>query len=125
MRKRPAPHAHPKQNEIYVNRKSPFPVAMKRAETLLFLTGYEEVIIHGLGASIPKATQLALALQAKDPSITLVTTTSTVPLIDDLSDTVRHSTPSLHSLHTFQNGLTTSTIRHNSAIHIRVIQTNK
>ena len=83
IHKRPAVHAHPKQNEIYVSRNTTFPVVMKRAETLLFLTGLPEIHLHGLGACIPKTIQVAAALQQKDKSLLLVPTTSTVPLVDD------------------------------------------
>ena len=53
--------------------------------TLSFTTSLEEVTIHGLGAAIHRAINLALQLQeTSSHSLQISATTSTVELTDDL-----------------------------------------
>ncbi|KAJ3212594.1 Glycosyl phosphatidyl inositol protein transamidase complex subunit, partial [Dinochytrium kinnereticum] len=71
-------------NDIYVCRKARFGAMLKRAIKLLNSKKYPHVTIHGLGAAVVRAIDLALRLKANVPGLTWVITTSTVELVDDL-----------------------------------------
>ena len=88
MIKRPAPHDHVKQGDVYICRNTSFPVLLKRIETLLFVTGLKQVTLYGMGACITKTTQLALSIQEKHKTIQFSIQTSTLPVIDDISSNV-------------------------------------
>ena len=85
--KRPVPHDHPKQNEIYVSHSSSFPALINRINTLLFETGFDRVVLYGTGASIIKSMQLAVAIQKQDKRIKIIVNTDTVEVIDDITNT--------------------------------------
>ena len=103
IRKRVGQRPHTLQTDVYLSRKTHLGACIKRIQSLLakyllsiFNIRHPSVTIHGLGAALPKAIQLALMLQLK-----YTVQTSTEQLIDDLPN--------------FQ-----SQIRLNSAIHIQV-----
>eukprot|EP00123_Amoebidium_parasiticum_P019724 comp31629_c0_seq1/m.47258 comp31629_c0_seq1/g.47258 ORF comp31629_c0_seq1/g.47258 comp31629_c0_seq1/m.47258 type:complete len:223 (-) comp31629_c0_seq1:583-1251(-) len=98
-------------NDIYVCRNSRFSAQLDRAQRLLD-SGWKEVYVHGLGAAVSHAINLALQLKARGMgTVDVETTTSTVELIDDLYPTT-------------EDGLLQTRIRYNSAIHIRVFKTD-
>ncbi|KAL5036153.1 ribonucleases P/MRP protein subunit pop7 [Batrachochytrium dendrobatidis] len=90
--KRMPPRCHAvRSTDIFVSKRSSFPALTKRALSFLepSATGRKQtsqkVTIHGLGAAIICAVQLALHIQkAASISISLSTTTSSVTLIDDV-----------------------------------------
>jgi hypothetical protein len=103
-KQRRVPHRpHPRPEDIFVTRSSSFDALVKRATSLLdagryvfvrywnstilahvFLCDFRsEVVIHGLGAALTRAVELALALRSKG-GYTLSIRTNTVELIDDL-----------------------------------------
>eukprot|EP00035_Acanthoeca_spectabilis_P009378 m.166444 g.166444 ORF g.166444 m.166444 type:complete len:226 (+) comp14705_c0_seq5:278-955(+) len=98
------------KTDLYISRNSDFQAQMSKAEKLLSQK-YPSICIHGLGAAINRAINLAMQLQAKSPvPLVLSATTSTVPLVDDLIPTkdllLKDRTQ----------------IRNNSAIHIELIK---
>ena len=74
----------PKQkNDIYVNKQSDFKFQLERAQKLLD-SGWNEVFIHGLGAAINRAVNLALQLeQGGHGSIQISAQTSSTQVVDD------------------------------------------
>jgi hypothetical protein len=54
-----------------------------RAKTLLSSVTIEEISIHGLGAAVNRAIELALKLIDENRDLSLFVSTSTVKLIDD------------------------------------------
>jgi ribonuclease P/MRP protein subunit RPP20 len=108
LRKR-LPRKLPKRkNDVYVSRRTNFKQQLERCEKLL--NNGSEVYIHGLGAAINRAVNLALEL--KNSSVGNVETethTSTVELVDDLEpETDEHEPETL--------------MRNNSAVHIKVFK---
>ncbi|KJE91975.1 hypothetical protein CAOG_03018 [Capsaspora owczarzaki ATCC 30864] len=94
-------------NDIYVTRSTHFDAQFARAQKLLD-SGYSEICLHGLGASINRAINLALQLQQQYMApLVLSTTTSTVELTDDLQPKAK-------------NVASKSQTRSNSAVHIKV-----
>lgn len=74
----------------------------------LFQEGHSEVIIHGLGAAVSTAVNVALILQEKlSHTVDLAVNTSTVDLIDDYRPMYDTDEPF-------------SRVRSNSAVHVRV-----
>lgn len=72
-----------KKNTILVHRKSDFKGQLERCQKLLD-KGEEELTIHGLGAAINRAVNIALQLEVRAKgTIKLTTSTSTVDLVDD------------------------------------------
>ncbi|XP_060079567.1 ribonuclease P protein subunit p20-like [Ylistrum balloti] len=106
LRKR-LPHKLPKRkNDVYVSRKTNYKSQLERCKKILDLEN--EVYIHGLGAAITRAANLALTVQAAGRgSIAIATHTSTVELVDDLEPDKDDNEPDTFS-------------RNNSAIHIKV-----
>ena len=107
LRKR-LPKTLPKRkNDVYVNKKTDFKAQLARCQRLLD-NGVNELYIHGLGAALNRAINLALQLKALgNGSIEVSANTSTVELIDDrepLDDEVEPG----------------QSARNNSAIHIKV-----
>ncbi len=82
--RRGAPRQAPKQkNDIYVNKQSDFKCQLERAQKLLD-SGFNEVFIHGLGAAINRAVNLALQLQQRGHgSIQISTQTLSTQVVDD------------------------------------------
>ena len=74
----------PKQkNDIYVNKQSDFKCQLERAQKLLD-SGYNEVFIHGLGAAINRAVNLALQLEERGHgSIQISAQTLSTQVVDD------------------------------------------
>ncbi|KAK3591305.1 hypothetical protein CHS0354_004355 [Potamilus streckersoni] len=108
LRKR-LPRKLPKRNcDIYVTRKTDFRMQLARCQKLL--DNGNDVFVHGLGAAINRAINLALQLKARGlGTIEIGTHTSTVELVDDLepqNDELDHETFT----------------RNNSAVHIRVFR---
>lgn len=85
-RRRGPPHQIPKQkNDIYVNKQSDFKFQLERAQKLLD-SGYSEVFIHGLGAAISRAVNLALQLEQRGHGgIKISAQTSSTQVVDDFS----------------------------------------
>ena len=74
----------PKQkNDLYVNKQSDFKCQLERAQKLLD-SGHDEIFIHGLGAAINRAVNLALQLQERGHgSIEISPETSSTQVVDD------------------------------------------
>lgn len=106
--KRLPPQLPRRQNDIYVNSKSKFVAQLKKCEKMLE-SGEPELFIHGLGAAVHIAINLALQLQ-REWSLEVSAKTSTVQLTDDLEPTTE-----TRSFETRE--------RKNSAIHIRLYRT--
>lgn len=109
LRKR-LPKTLPKRkNDVYINKKTDFKAQLARCQRMLD-TGENELYIHGLGAALNRAINLALQLKALgNGSIEVSANTSTVELTDDLE-------PLDEELEPGQN------FRSNSAIHIKVFR---
>ena len=85
IRQRRSPQKQtPKQkNDIYVNKQSDFKCQLERAQKLLD-SGYNEIFIHGLGAAINRAVNLALQLKERGHgSIEISAQTSSTQVVDD------------------------------------------
>ncbi|XP_068673138.1 ribonuclease P protein subunit p20-like isoform X1 [Montipora foliosa] len=96
-----------RRNDIYVNRKTDFAAHLERCQKSLD-SSEQEVIIHGLGAAINRAMNLALQLEHKGQgTVEVSATTSSVKLVDDYE-------PEDDDHEGY------SKVRTNSAIHIRV-----
>ncbi|KAF7994980.1 hypothetical protein HCN44_004452 [Aphidius gifuensis] len=110
IRKR-LPLSFPKRNkDIYVTKKTNFQAQLNKCEKLLS-NGESEIIIHGLGAAINNACNLALTLKKNhNGTLDIDVNTSTVKLIDDLEPTTDDADYELNT-------------RNNSSIHIRVFRT--
>jgi len=81
--KREPPRPLKTRNTILVHRKSDFKSQLEKCQKLLD-SGQNELKIHGLGAAINRAVNLALQLKLRGKgSLELKTTTSTVDLVDD------------------------------------------
>ncbi|KAJ9599160.1 hypothetical protein L9F63_010337 [Diploptera punctata] len=107
LKKRLPPRLPRRNNDIYITNKSNFQGQLSRCEKLLN-EGESEIIIHGLGAAVPRAVNLALQLKAKRPgSVELSVNTSTVDIVDDLEPVDNE-------------GDYETRTRHNSSVHIRV-----
>ncbi|XP_017892689.1 ribonuclease P protein subunit p20 [Ceratina calcarata] len=95
--------------DVFVTNKTNFKAQLKKCEKLLN-NGMSEVIIHGLGAAVTRACNLALQLrEAHYGGIELDIKTSTVSIIDDfepLNDNLDYETIN----------------RNNSAVHIRAFR---
>ncbi|TPX70589.1 hypothetical protein SpCBS45565_g01658 [Spizellomyces sp. 'palustris'] len=108
--KRAPPRPPTLANDIYVSRKSQFVALSKRAQKLLDSSDFTFLTIHGLGAAINRAIELALYLREKNPDrITWTITTSSVILVDDIE-------PEDVEADVYTEP------RQNSAIHIRVVK---
>ncbi|XP_065898424.1 ribonuclease P protein subunit p20-like [Dysidea avara] len=111
MRKHPPSKLSKRKNDIYINRRTEFPVQLVRC-TKLLEEGYNEITIHGLGAAINRAINLALKLQDTSPyELKSEVTTSTVEVMDEfepLEDDQHYQSQS----------------RNTSAIHIKLSRTN-
>ncbi|XP_015601320.1 ribonuclease P protein subunit p20 isoform X1 [Cephus cinctus] len=110
LRKR-LPVCQPKRNkDIYVTNKTSFKAQLNKCEKLLD-AGEPEVIIHGLGAAINRACNLALQLKENHHgTVDLDINTSTVDIIDDFEPLTDDADYEVNN-------------RQNSAIHIRVFRT--
>lgn len=110
LKKRLPPRLPREKNEVYANKKSSFQAQLSRCEKLL-QSGENEIIIHGLGAAVVVAVNLALQLRDRfHQTVDLDVRTDTVDIVDDLEPQDDETEPA------------TST-RQNSAIHIRIFRT--
>ncbi|XP_076164246.1 ribonuclease P protein subunit p20-like isoform X1 [Ptiloglossa arizonensis] len=98
-----------RNKDIFVTNKTNFKAQLKKCEKLLS-GGISEVIIHGLGAAVYRACNLALQLkEIHYGGVELDIKTSTTSIIDDfepLDDSADYETIN----------------RNNSAVHIRVFR---
>ncbi|XP_061172643.1 ribonuclease P protein subunit p20-like [Saccostrea echinata] len=110
LRKR-LPRKLPKRKtDVYVTRKTNFNCQLERSQKIL--DSENEVYIHGLGAAINRAINLALQLQSKGQgSVEMSAHTSTLELVDDLEPQTDDLEPETQS-------------RNNSAIHIKMYKMN-
>lgn len=110
--RRKVPPFRPSQaiNDIYINRKTDFSTQLARSHKLLD-QGCTELNIHGLGAAIHRAINLALQLRETcSIPMEISASTSTVQLQDELEPTDEDGDYHMES-------------RNCSAIHIRLYQT--
>ncbi|KAG8232276.1 hypothetical protein J437_LFUL011763, partial [Ladona fulva] len=81
FKKRLPPRLPRKKNEVYANKKSSFKAQLSRCEKLL-QEGENEIIIHGLGAAVVVAANLALHLRERfHQTVELDVRTDTVDII--------------------------------------------
>ncbi|XP_029155251.1 ribonuclease P protein subunit p20 [Nylanderia fulva] len=98
-----------KGRDIVVNNKTPFKVQLYKCEKLLD-KGASELIIHGLGATVFKAVNLALQLkEIHHGTLDLDIKTSTIELCDKIKTQTNNNTDSERK-------------RQTSGIHIRVFR---
>ncbi|XP_041481420.1 ribonuclease P protein subunit p20-like [Lytechinus variegatus] len=110
IRKRQPRRLPKRKNDIYVTRKSNFASQMEKCEKL-FDGGEKEVFIHGLGAAINRALNIALQLETRSlGTLQISISTSTVNLVDDIEPLC-------------DEGDFDTRERSNSAVHIRVFRT--
>lgn len=110
IRKRQPRRLPKRKNDIYVTRKSNFASQMEQCEKL-FDGGEKEVYIHGLGAAINRALNIALQLESRSlGTLQVAISTSTVDLVDDIEPLC-------------DEGDFDTRERSNSAVHIRVFRT--
>ncbi|KDR22132.1 ribonuclease P protein subunit p20 [Zootermopsis nevadensis] len=110
IRKRLPPRLPRRNNDIYITNKSNYQSQLVRCEKLLN-DGESDIVIHGLGAAIPQAVNLALQLKTKHlGTVEVAVNTSTVDIVDDLEP--------IHD-----EGEYGTQTRQNSSVHIRVYRT--
>ena len=91
LRKVLPPRLRKEKNDVYISRKTDFKAQEGRCMKLLD-SEYEEIFIHGLGAAVNRAINLALQLERKylgmveleTETSTLEVTDQLLPLLDDL-----------------------------------------
>ncbi|PSN45008.1 Ribonuclease P protein subunit p20 [Blattella germanica] len=109
LKKRLPPRLPRRNNDIYITKRSDYQGQLSRCEKLLS-EGEPEIIIHGLGAAVTRAVNLALQLKAKHlGTLEVDVNTSTVDIVDDLEpvdDGAEYETQT----------------RQNSSVHIRVFR---
>ncbi|XP_046571185.1 ribonuclease P protein subunit p20-like [Haliotis rubra] len=106
LRKRLPPKLPKRKDDVYVTRKTDFQAQMKRCQNIL--DSGNEVYIHGLGAAVNRAINLALQLKANGRgTIDVSCRTSTVELTDDLEPNNDETEAD-------------TSLRNNSAVHIKV-----
>ncbi|KAL5473757.1 hypothetical protein EMCRGX_G028301, partial [Ephydatia muelleri] len=125
--RRKIPPVRPSQaiNDIYINRKTDFSVQLARSHKLLD-QGCTELNIHGLGAAIHRAVNLALQLRETcSVPMEISASTSTVDLQDELEplDDVCMMGPSNVICCDCFDGDYSMESRRSSSIHIRLYQT--
>lgn len=110
IRKRCPPRSSRRKNDIYVTNKSNFQGQLAHCEKLIE-NGENEIILHGLGAAIPRTVNLALQLNEKmRGTFDLYTETGTVQVVDDIEPLTDLAEGDIQT-------------RQNSAIHIQLIRT--
>ncbi|XP_033124846.1 ribonuclease P protein subunit p20-like [Anneissia japonica] len=108
LRKRLPQKLPKRKNDIYVNTKTNFNGQLQRCKKILD-SGCDEVTIHGLGAAVNRAINLALRIQEMSHGfLELAVNTSTVDLVDDLDG----------------DGEKTTQERNNSAVHIKIYRSS-
>jgi len=108
LRKR-LPRSLPREhNDVYVTRKTPFKVQLDRCQDLL--DSGEVVYVHGLGAAVSRAINVALAIKTNNcGSVDLDVRTATVNLVDDIDYVDEDRIPSVQT-------------RPNSVVHIKLFR---
>jgi len=108
IRKR-LPRSLPREfNDVYVTRKTPIKVQINRCQDLL--DSGEVVYIHGLGAAVTRALNVALAIKQNNcGSVDFDVRTATVNLVDDIDYTDEDRLPSVQT-------------RPNSVVHIKLFR---
>ncbi|PNF43332.1 Ribonuclease P protein subunit p20, partial [Cryptotermes secundus] len=110
LRKRLPPRLPRRNNDIYITNKSNYQGQLSRCEKLLN-EGESDIVIHGLGAAVPRAVNLALQLKTKHlGTVEVAVNTSTVDVVDDLEPLDDQGEYETH-------------VRQNSSVHIRVYRT--
>lgn len=110
VRKRLPPRLPKRPNDVYVTNRSNFQCELAKCEKLLE-GGETEIFIHGMGAAVNRAVNLALQLETKYlGTVQLSVNTSTTTLVDDLEP--------LHDQATYE-----TQSRQNSVVHIRIQRT--
>ena len=108
LRKRLPPRLPKRKNDVYISRRVNFQAQLKRCQKLL--DSGNEVYIHGLGAAINRAVNVALQLKENGRGTVEVSVyTSTVDLVDDLEPDNDDDAPEVQH-------------RNNSAMHIKVFR---
>jgi len=111
VRKRLPPRLPVRKNDVYITRRTNFKAQLSRCEKLLD-SGFDTINIHGLGAAVNRAINLALQLKRRGlGSLDLAINTSTVEVTDDLE-------PLLDDLES------QSRVRNCSAIHIKLFRSD-
>ncbi|KAJ4442700.1 hypothetical protein ANN_04289 [Periplaneta americana] len=81
LKKRLPPRLPRRNNDVYITNKSNYQGQLSRCEKLLN-DGESEIVIHGLGAAVPRAVNLALHLKSKHlGTIEVAVNTSTVDIV--------------------------------------------
>jgi len=108
LRKR-LPRSLPREpNDVYITRKTPFKVQLDRCQELL--DSGETVFVHGLGAAVSRAINVALAVKKNNcGSVDLDVRTATVNLVDDIDYADEDRIPSVQT-------------RPNSVVHIKLFR---
>jgi len=108
IRKR-LPRSLPRErNDVYVTRKTPIKVQLNRCQELL--DSGETVYVHGLGAAVSRALNVALAIKQNNcGSVDFDVRTATVNLVDDIDYADEDRLPSLQT-------------RPNSVVHIKLFR---
>lgn len=112
MRRRPPVKPSSDPNHIYITRKTNVESQVKSAETMLN-NSFDEVFIHGMGASINKALVFAMELERKfGGSVKSDIQTSTVQCTDDIvslleldKNETRHRSVSAVHVHLYRDSL--------------------
>lgn len=109
IRKRVPPRQFKQPNDIYVTNKSDFKGQLAQC-LKKFDNGENEIVLHGLGAAVPRAVNLALQIEEKCSGLcTLDVNTQTVHLVDDLEPLHDNQDPSSYN-------------RSNSSVKIKIIK---
>ncbi len=96
-----------RKNDIYVSKNTDYKNQIARCRRMLD-SGWNELYIHGLGAAVNRAINIALQLKALgNGSIDVCVHTSSVELVDDIEPCSDTQEPEMQT-------------RNNSAVHIKV-----
>ncbi|XP_073973743.1 ribonuclease P protein subunit p20 [Rhodnius prolixus] len=108
VKKRVPPRDSKKPGDVYITNKSNFKAQLN--ECLKKLENSEEITLHGLGAAVTRAVNLALQIEEQLGATHIIdVTTSTLKLLDDLEP-----------LHDSVDPLTQT--RSNSSVHIKIFK---
>ncbi len=101
-----------RKNDFYVSKNTDFKNQIARCHKLLD-SGWNELYIHGLGAAVNRAINIALQLKAlSNGSLDVSVHTSSVELVDDIEPYSEQHEPEIQT-------------RNNSAVHIKVFHPEK
>jgi len=111
VRRRLPPRLPRRNIDVYITPQTQFKAQLSRCERLL-ASGEPEILLHALGAAIPRALNLVNVLQKKFPLLSADPRTSTLELTDNFEP---------HSLDVDTETVT----RFNSALHIRLFRSTQ